>query len=144
MRWGDDPARSQIDAAPSERNPFGGQQRSFQRRVPTVAADAAAGGNHAMAGHALQAGATQDVADHPRRARTAGEPGDRAVCGDAPVRDPAFYRLDLRVEKRWTLQKARWISFVAETLNTTLHKEIVSNVELGPIAIPSVGVEGGF
>ena len=61
-----------------------------------------------------------------------------------PVRDPAFYRLDLRLEKRWTLQKARWISFVAETLNTTLRKEIVSGVEIGPIAIPSLGVEGGF
>jgi hypothetical protein len=61
-----------------------------------------------------------------------------------PARDPAFYRLDLRLEKRWTLQKSRWISFVAETLNTTLHKEIVSNVEIGPIAIPSLGVEGGF
>ena len=61
-----------------------------------------------------------------------------------PARDPAFYRLDLRLEKRWTLQKSRWISFVAETLNTTLHKEIVSGVEIGPIAIPSLGVEGGF
>jgi hypothetical protein len=61
-----------------------------------------------------------------------------------PLRDPAFYRLDLRLEKRWTLQRSRWISFVAETLNTTLHKEIVSNVEIGPIAIPSLGVEGGF
>lgn len=61
-----------------------------------------------------------------------------------PTRDPTFYRLDLRLEKRWTLQKARWISFVAETLNTTLHKEIVSGVEIGPIAIPSLGVEGGF
>jgi TonB family protein len=61
-----------------------------------------------------------------------------------PLRDPAFYRLDLRLEKRWTLQKSRWISFVVETLNTTLHKEIVSNVEIGPIAIPSLGVEGGF
>jgi TonB family protein len=61
-----------------------------------------------------------------------------------PERDPAFYRLDLRVEKRWTLQKARWISFVAETLNTTLHKEIVSGTEIGPVSIPSLGVEGGF
>ncbi len=69
------------------------------------------------------------------------------VTGDprhANERDPSFYRLDLRVEKRWTLQKARWISFVAETLNTTLHKEIVGNVEIGPVSIPSLGVEGGF
>jgi hypothetical protein len=69
------------------------------------------------------------------------------VTGDAlhaNERDPAFYRLDLRVEKRWTLQNARWISVVAEMLNTTLHKEIVSGAAIGPIAIPSLGVEGGF
>ncbi|MEP7120862.1 MAG: TonB family protein [Byssovorax sp.] len=74
--------------------------------------------------------------------------GQAAVFSGAPntdpARDPAFYRLDLRVEKRWTLQKARWISFVAETLNTTLHKETVNGVEIGPVAIPSLGVEGGF
>ncbi|MEP7123561.1 MAG: TonB-dependent receptor plug domain-containing protein [Byssovorax sp.] len=70
-----------------------------------------------------------------------------AATGDqsmASQRDPAFYRIDLRLEKRWTLSKARWISFVAEMLNTTLHKEIVSGQEIGPIAIPSLGVEGGF
>ena len=73
--------------------------------------------------------------------RFVGATGDQSLVNE---RDPAFYRLDLRLEKRWTLQKARWISFVAETLNTTLHKEIVSGVEIGPIAIPSLGVEGGF
>ncbi len=67
--------------------------------------------------------------------------GDRKLLTD---RDPAFYRIDLRLEKRWTLQKARWVSFVAEMLNTTLHKEVVSGQEIGPIAIPSLGVEGGF
>jgi TonB-dependent receptor-like protein/TonB-like protein len=66
------------------------------------------------------------------------------VHSGQPERDPAFYRLDLRVEKRWALQKSRWISFVAETLNTTLHKEIVNGTEIGPVAIPSLGVEGGF
>ena len=34
----------------------------------------------------------------------------RATERAARERNPAFYRLDLRVEKRWTLQKARWIS----------------------------------
>ncbi len=62
----------------------------------------------------------------------------------ATERNPAFYRIDLRLEKRWALQKARWISFVAEMMNTTLSKEIVNNSEIGPIAIPSLGVEGGF
>ena len=70
-----------------------------------------------------------------------------ATTGDksaADARNPDFYRLDLRVEKRWTLQKARWISFVAEMMNTTLNKEIVNDNEIGPISIPSLGVEGGF
>ncbi len=64
--------------------------------------------------------------------------------GAATQRNPAFYRIDLRLEKRWTLQKARWISFVAEMMNTTLRKEVVNNNEIGPISIPSLGVEGGF
>jgi TonB-dependent receptor-like protein/TonB-like protein len=72
---------------------------------------------------------------------TAAATGDESA---AKERDPAFYRIDLRLEKRWTLQKARWISFVAEMLNTTLHKEIVSGRSIGPISIPSLGLEGGF
>lgn len=63
---------------------------------------------------------------------------------ESPPRNPAFYRLDLRLEKRWERSQARWISFVVEMLNTTLHKEIVSGREIGPISIPSLGVEGGF
>lgn len=59
-------------------------------------------------------------------------------------RDPSFYRVDLRLEKRWKLGGSAWISFVAEMLNATLHKEIVNGEEIGPIAIPSVGAEGGF
>ena len=67
--------------------------------------------------------------------------GNESAAGE---RNPAFYRIDLRLEKRWTLQKARWISFVAEMMNTTLSKEIINNNEIGPISIPSLGVEGGF
>ncbi|MBK7582982.1 MAG: TonB family protein [Myxococcales bacterium] len=62
----------------------------------------------------------------------------------SPERNPAFYRIDLRLEKRWPLAKSAWISFVAEFMNATLHKEIFNDEEIGPIAIPSVGVEGGF
>jgi len=32
----------------------------------------------------------------------------------SPDRDPMFYRLDLRLEKRWNLSKRVWIAFVAE------------------------------
>jgi hypothetical protein len=62
----------------------------------------------------------------------------------SPSRDPAFYRVDLRLEKRWNLKKTMWISFVAEMLNATLNKETVQSQRVGPVAIPSVGVEGGF
>jgi hypothetical protein len=66
---------------------------------------------------------------------------------------PAFFRLDLRLEKRWQLRKTTWISFVAEWMNATLSKEAVSTQctlsgcqaqTVGPITIPSLGVEGGF
>src|SRR6185295_2375780 len=39
---------------------------------------------------------------------------------------PGFYRIDLRLEKRWRLGETGWISFVIEALNATLRKEIVS------------------
>jgi hypothetical protein len=72
--------------------------------------------------------------------------GTRVVNEDPahPQRDPAFYRIDLRVEKRWNLGKSRWLSFVVEMLNATLHKETIRGQAIGPIAIPSLGLEGGF
>ncbi len=59
-------------------------------------------------------------------------------------RSPAFFRLDVRLEKRWILGRTTWISFVAEVLNATLSKEQFGQEEIGPITIPSLGVEGGF
>ena len=81
-------------------------------------------------------------------------------------RFPDFYRFDFRVEKRWTVGKTGYVSFVAEWLNATLRKEafsvqcsqfgdssdLVSSLpgsrcqpdEVGPVTIPSLGVEGGF
>lgn len=61
-----------------------------------------------------------------------------------PPRDPAFYRLDLRLEKRWDLSKSVWLAFVAEVLNATAHKEVLLGREIGPVTIPSIGLEGGF
>ena len=72
---------------------------------------------------------------------------------DPSTRLPAFFRLDLRLEKRWQLKKTWWISFVAEWMNATLSKEAVSTSctlqgckaqTIGPVTIPSVGLEGGF
>lgn len=64
-----------------------------------------------------------------------------------------FFRLDLRLEKRWQLSKRFWLSFVAEWMNATLSKESVgtgctlngcTETKIGPVTIPSIGVEGGF
>ena len=65
----------------------------------------------------------------------------------------AFFRLDLRLEKKWTLAKGFWISAVAEWMNVTMTKESFgtsctlqgcTETKIGPITIPSLGVEGGF
>jgi TonB family protein len=61
-----------------------------------------------------------------------------------PPRDPAFYRLDFRVEKKWRVTDTTWLSFVIEMLNATLNTETISGQEVGPVTIPSIGVEGGF
>ena len=74
-------------------------------------------------------------------------PGAAAPIPDAhPPRDPAFYRIDLRLEKRWQLSlgKRTWISLVLEVMNATLHKETFGATEIGPVTIPSIGVEAGF
>lgn len=70
------------------------------------------------------------------------------------TRLPPFFRLDVRLEKRWTIGKNGWISPVIEVLNTTLSKEVVAitcsdrngckESVLGPVTIPSIGVEAGF
>lgn len=62
----------------------------------------------------------------------------------SPPRDPAFYRIDLRLEKRWQLSQRTWLAVVAEVMNATLHKEVVLSREIGPVTIPSIGLEGGF
>jgi TonB family protein len=86
------------------------------------------------------------------------------VVGVPPERTPAFVRVDLRVEKRWQLGKHGWISAVLEALNATLSREVTgyscgtalalpgaapvtaSCLErvVGPVSVPSLGVEGGF
>ena len=62
----------------------------------------------------------------------------------SPDRDPAFYRVDLRLEKRWPIGRTGWLSFVTEVMNATLQKEIFNGQTFGPVTIPSIGFEGGF
>jgi TonB dependent receptor/TonB-dependent Receptor Plug Domain len=86
---------------------------------------------------------------------------------------PGFWRLDLRLEKSWEVGRTGRVAFVVEGLNVTFNKEVVDlNCQnapgvapvnyaggalpagakydvctpdpLGPITIPSIGVEGAF
>lgn len=67
-------------------------------------------------------------------------------------RAPAFFRADLRVEKRWILSEQVSLAAVAEVLNATLAQEVTgrkctatcTESRVGPITIPSVGVEAAF
>jgi TonB family protein len=61
-----------------------------------------------------------------------------------PDREPPFYRLDLRLEKRWRYGEHAWLAFVAEVMNATLNQETIQNEQIGPVTIPSIGLEGGF
>lgn len=87
------------------------------------------------------------------------DPEDQAV--QQAVRLPGFARMDLRLEKRWTIGSTGWISFVIEGLNITGSRDVTSrrcstdfdpvgrtvqceDQYLGPIIVPSLGVEGGL
>jgi hypothetical protein len=68
---------------------------------------------------------------------------------------PDYYRFDARVDKRWTFGGRRWLAVAAEFFDATLTKEAVdykcnfltrvcTAQYVGPIALPSIGVEAGF
>jgi TonB family protein len=69
-------------------------------------------------------------------------------------RAPPFFRLDLRLEKRWLIgNSGAWISWVLEVLNTTLSREVLdyqcsprrcAGEAIGPVTVPSIGVEAAF
>lgn len=70
-----------------------------------------------------------------------------------PDRLPAFGRIDTRVEKRWPMADGGHVSLVLEVQNVTLAKETVDYdcdpegcrpKTVGPVTIPSVGVEAAF
>jgi hypothetical protein len=76
-----------------------------------------------------------------------------AVADTSSTRLPAFFRLDVRGEKKFRLGERMHLSIVAEWLNATLSKEAVTTTctlqgceaqMIGPITIPSLGVEGAF
>jgi hypothetical protein len=69
-------------------------------------------------------------------------------------RIPPFGRFDFRFEKRWSIVRGRaWIALVLEALNAFAAKETTqerciktpcSYQTIGPVTIPSIGLEGGF
>jgi hypothetical protein len=98
-----------------------------------------------------------------------GRPYSRRVFGYTippfnEERFPDFYRIDARIEKAWRIGTKGRIAVVFEWLNVTLRKEATSVncgsrgssfqdaltasdckfEEIGPVTIPSLGVEGAF
>lgn len=70
-----------------------------------------------------------------------------------PPRGPAFYRLDLRIEKRWQLDERSFMALVLEVQNTTLQRETTDvscyaygcvTESIGPVTVPSLGLEAAF
>ncbi|HSS40651.1 MAG TPA: hypothetical protein VLT58_17930, partial [Polyangia bacterium] len=91
------------------------------------------------------------------------------LAGNVPAppyndqRTPSFFRLDVRLEKRWPLGKDRAVAFVLEGQNVTLSRQASSMAldcmgdmtpqggttqckigRIGPLTIPSLGVEAFF
>jgi TonB family protein len=72
-----------------------------------------------------------------------GTPVESSASDDVS-RNPPYYRVDVRIEKRWALSATAWLAFVAEGLNVTFAKETIGDEEIGPITIPNLALEGGF
>jgi hypothetical protein len=72
----------------------------------------------------------------------------------SPPRSPWYYRIDWRLEKRWLIgERGAWLSAIAEVVNTTLNRETIAsscyafgceNNTIGPVTIPSLGLEASF
>jgi hypothetical protein len=85
-----------------------------------------------------------------------GIPAQAAYVAALPElsRTPWFYRLDTRLEKRWLIgSEGAWWAVVLEAVNTTLNEEVLSRScyaygcrdnAIGPVVIPSLGVEASF
>jgi hypothetical protein len=104
--------------------------------------------------YVLQVGGVADLGAHWRTsARFLTYGGWPDADNPGTGRLPGFYRVDLRIEKKWMIREHRYIALVLEGMNVTAHKEIVSrncfngvcrNEEIGPLAIPNFGVEGAL
>jgi len=109
--------------------------------------------------HVLNAGGSYDLGAHFLASGQAvlysGVPGSRNFgqrrLFDRP-RAPPFFRMDVRLEKRFLLDGGAYWSIVAEVMNATLSREVLrrpcerscKNDYVGPIFLPSLGVSGQF
>lgn len=100
-------------------------------------------------GHGLRAGI--------RHVFYTGFPADEASPGRAPREDPdrtrPFYRLDVRLSKRWALGARGYVGLVLDLQNATLTKEVFDvscddagcvPETVGPVTVPGLAIEGGF
>lgn len=122
--------------------------RSYERRKYVAAFDRTHVANAAVAydlGRGFRAGG--------RVVFYTGLPKPPDPSDPGSTRLPAFFRLDVRAEKKFRLGERAHLSIVAEWLNATLSKEAVTTTctltgceaqMIGPITIPSLGVEGAF
>lgn len=71
----------------------------------------------------------------------------------SPPRGPVFHRIDWRIEKRWRLGDEGFWALVAEVQNSTLRRETLDvscyaygcdTERIGPITVPSLGIEAQF
>ncbi len=75
-------------------------------------------------------------------------------AAQAPPRTPPFWRLDVKLQKRWYIKSPdAWWGVALEVLNTTLNKEVLNGdcvgsactfQSFGPVTVPSIGAEGAF
>ncbi|XYH92911.1 TonB-dependent receptor plug domain-containing protein [Sorangium sp. So ce1128] len=86
-----------------------------------------------------------------------GFPADEASPGRPPREHPErihpFYRLDLRLSKRWALSERSYLGLVFDLQNATLTKEVFdvscddsgcTPQTIGPVTMPGLAIEGGF
>jgi hypothetical protein len=109
--------------------------------------------------HVLNGGVSFDSGRHwlwsAQSVLYSGVPGSRAF-GEQRIFDqsraPPFFRVDVRLEKRFIASETAWWSIVFEMMNASLSREVLRrpcdrtcrNEYVGPIVLPSLGVSGQF
>ncbi|WP_438013631.1 TonB-dependent receptor [Sorangium sp. So ce315] len=86
-----------------------------------------------------------------------GFPADEITPGrparEHPDRIQPFYRLDMRLSKRWALGARSYLGLVVDLQNATLTKEVFdvscddrgcTPQTIGPVTLPGLAIEGGF